>query len=175
MELKSGTGPLNFNLNQPSVQHVSAVVIRRGERARGAEGAANPEQGRFAVQRGFPGDCPTISKQSRGWISSLALRAQRVSGEGGGAWLHVRKKCRLESEKKKTFVDSEFGLRTRRVDGGRTSSTPTLRSQSVSVEPQRSALGRTTSPPSAPALEFTSSWPRSDMFKENQTLHPDAI
>lgn len=36
--------------------------------------ALNPEHPRLLSKKGFPGECPTISKQSPGWISSLALK-----------------------------------------------------------------------------------------------------
>lgn len=40
--------------------------------SRGANGSKSSTP-LVAEQKGFPGECPTISKQSPGWISSLAL------------------------------------------------------------------------------------------------------
>jgi len=41
--------------------------------SRGASGSKSRTP-LVAEQKGFPGECPTISKQSPGWISSLALK-----------------------------------------------------------------------------------------------------
>lgn len=49
------------------------AVIRWGVFSRGANGSKSRTP-LVAEQKGFPGECPTISKQSPGWISSLALK-----------------------------------------------------------------------------------------------------